>query len=132
MKDEQKEVKKENDDAGQGDENDENNGDEPAVKEEEAEDEKEPEAQMDPEVLARTVHLKGFQLTSTEEDIRKFVENYGKIDGEIEMIKRVDKDGGKKFRGDIFVTYSTQEEADKAVSDTEKPANVTKFWRETK
>lgn len=64
--------------------NDENGSQEEAAKDE----------PVDPEVLARTVHMKGFDFGANEEAIRKFIEQYGKVEA-LEMLK---KQGSEDFR----------------------------------
>jgi len=63
----------------------------------------------------RTVFVKGFPQTESIEDLTDFLEEYGTVDG-IKLCRfPASEHKGSIFKGSLFVTYSTFEEAEKFV-----------------
>ncbi|VDO89370.1 unnamed protein product [Haemonchus placei] len=63
-----------------------------------------------------TVYMKGFEQNTTLDDIMKFASKYGQVENV--LMRRTKPD--RIFKGSVFITYKTREEAEKAQKDDAK------------
>ncbi|KIH52927.1 la domain protein, partial [Ancylostoma duodenale] len=63
-----------------------------------------------------TVYMKGFEQNTTLDDIMAFARKYGKVENV--LMRRTKPD--RIFKGSVFITYKTREEAEKAQKDDAK------------
>ncbi|TMW48800.1 hypothetical protein DOY81_006114 [Sarcophaga bullata] len=85
------------------------------------------------EIMSRTAYVKGFPLNSDIDTLLKYFADFEKV-GHVNMRKYLDKPTKTyKFKGSVFVTFETKEQAEKFIEKTEPEYNNNKLivkWQE--
>ena len=75
------------------------------------------------EIMSRTAYVKGFPLNSDIDTLLKYFADFEKV-GHVNMRKYLDKPTKTyKFKGSVFVTFETKEQAEKFIEKTEVSNN---------
>ena len=71
------------------------------------------------DIMSRTAYVKGFPLNSDIDTLLKYFADFEKV-GHVNMRKYLDKPTKTyKFKGSVFVTFETKEQAEKFIEKTE-------------
>lgn len=78
----------------------------------------EPKKEHRADAMARSIYVKGFgdEEEASQEDIEKFFETYGPV-----KQVRMRRDDAKKFKGSVFVEFTSLEDAEKFIALDPKP-----------